>query len=256
MAQQKYTLGRGRLYFAPFKTDTQTPIGERYLGNTPAFALTIDAENLDHFNSDAGIREKDDSVAIQVNRKGTLTTDNIDLKNVALFFFGEHDTLTTEAAVGSTETLTDVEPGLEYQLGTTDDTPSGVRKVSNVVVEMGATTFVVDTDYTVDADLGRIAIVEGGAILLNDDLDITYDVAASTRERVISGTEPVEGALRFVAYNPKGADTDYFMPWVKITPNGDYALKGEEWQAIPFNVEVLKKTTVPAILADGRAFTA
>ena len=44
------------------------------------------------------------------------------------------------------------------------------------------------------------------------------------------------------------------MPYVKISPNGDYALKGDEWQQIPFNIEILKKTGFEALYSDGRAY--
>ena len=51
--------------------------------------------------------------------------------------------------------------------------------------------------------------------------------------------------------NPKGADCTYFLPYVKLSPNGDYALKGDEWQQIPLSVEVLKPTNAEAIYRDG-----
>ena len=48
---------------------------------------------------------------------------------------------------------------------------------------------------------------------------------------------------------------DYFFPAVSLSPNGDFALKGDEWQQIPLNVEILKGATNEAIYADGRAVT-
>ncbi len=41
MAANNQTLGRGKVYFSKFKTDTYTPEGYRYLGNTPSFNLSI-----------------------------------------------------------------------------------------------------------------------------------------------------------------------------------------------------------------------
>ncbi len=68
----------------------------------------------------------------------------------------------------------------------------------------------------------------------------TYDTTVASYDRVISGGTAIEGTLRFIADNPTGDNIDYFFPWVKITPNGDMALKGDTWQVLPFNVEVLK----------------
>ena len=92
------TLGRGELWFAPYLTGTTTPDGERYIGNSPEFSLTIENENLDHFNSDHGVNEKDDSIVLSTNRTGAFTSDNIGMENLALFFLGEAKTITTAAA--------------------------------------------------------------------------------------------------------------------------------------------------------------
>jgi hypothetical protein len=256
MAKERnnYTLGRGEIYFGRFLASTQTPEGERYLGNTPEYSLTIESEDLDHFDSDRGIREKDDSIVLEVTRSGSLITDNIVPANVALFFFGDASTVTTTAAASLEETFAAVIQGLFYQLGQTTANPVGVRGVETVVVAPagGGTAFILDTDYEIDVDLGRIQILNGGAIASGTGILVTYGLLASTNDRVISGSQAVEGSLRFIAFNPKGSNFDYFMPWVKLSPNGDYALKGEEWQQIPFTLEVLKKTGLEAIYMDGR----
>ena len=81
-----------------------------------------------------------------------------------------------------------------------------------------------------------------------------YTTLASSRTRIISGSTPIVGALRYIAFNPAGQQLDWYMPYVKISPNGDYALKGDEWQQIPFNIEILKKTGFEALYIDGRAY--
>ena len=264
---QNYTLGRGEIYFARFTNETtKLAGGERYIGNTPEFSLTISQEVLDHFSSDRGIREKDESIALQVNRTGTLTTDNINPENVALFFFGAKSDV-VEAGGQVTEELAAVQQELYYQLGVSEARPAGARGITDpsssnsagtfTVAEsdsnsLGGTPFVEGTDYEMDYDLGRLYIKAGGGIANNTNLIVTYNVRAATFERTISGSQPVEGAMRFIAYNPTGDDIDYYFPWVKISPNGDYALKSDEWQTIPFNIEVLKRTDREAIYADGR----
>ena len=253
------TLGRGELRFAKFKPGTTTPGGERYIGNTPEFNLTIENENLDHFNSDHGVNEKDDSIVLSTNRTGSLTTDNIHPENLALFFLGSTKKVTVAAAVAEVDTFTDVEGGLYYQLGTSSANPSGVRKVTNVTVAVsggggGGAAPAAGDDYTIDLELAQIYIVPGGA-LEGKSISVTYDVSASTRQQIISGATAVEGSLRFVSFNPKGEKIDYFMPQVSITANGDYALKGDDWQAIPFTIEIKKKGDLAAIYADGRPFT-
>lgn len=374
--QQNYTLGRGQVFFSRFKGDTQVPLGFRYIGNTPEFSMTIETENLDHFSSDRGIREKDDSVPLEVTRNGTLVTDNIHPENVALFFFGVNSKLTQIPANNLTEAFTGIVKGTALKLGVSSAAPSGLFGISknafNVyttgaslvaatgtvtfagagadgdIIEIGGiaytmravptnpndvdiggtatdsaanlvaavmagagagtaygtgtlkhpdvtasnaagvvtvtasvsgtagndislsetgsstsvsganlsggsgASFIEGDDYEVDYDNGLVTILAAGAIPAGGDVSVAYSVRGSTRERVISGSTPVEGAIKYVARNPKGQQINYYLPWVKITPNGDYALKGDEWQQIPMNIEILKPAGSEAIYADGQ----
>ncbi|ARB05716.1 tail length tape measure protein [Synechococcus virus S-ESS1] len=251
---RNYTLGRGKVHFARFKPGTQVPDGFFYIGNTPEFSLTIESESLDHFSSDEGIREKDDSVPLEVNRTGSLTTDNIDPENVALFFFGSSSVITQAAVASATETLTGIKAGHSYKLGVGPTNPAGYMGIDTTgfTVEVGVTPLVVDVDYTMDFDNGVITFLPDSVLAVDAaDVDVTYAVAASTRSRVISGSEPVEGAMMYITKNPKGTDCTFYMPYVKVMPNGDYALKGDEWQQIPLALEVLKPLTGEAIYRDG-----
>lgn len=255
MEPMNYTLGRGELYFNKFKPGTMVGIGERYFGNTPEVNQTVESESLDHYNSDRGIREKDASVVLQTDRTGTFTTDHISPANIALFFLGSSEVLTQTADTGETETIEGVQQGLFYQLGVTSTNPTGVRNVTNVTVKVAAADMVAGQDYMLNAELGRIEVLLGGDITSGSDIVITYDTLASTREVVVSGSTPVEGALRYIAQNPMGDQIDYFWPWVKISPNGDFALKGDEWQTIPFTFEALRRPGYEAVYATKRGVT-
>lgn len=248
-----YTLGRGKIHFARFTSGT-VPGPFRYIGNTPELNLTIEAETLDHYSSDEGIREKDDSVPLEVNRTGSMITDNIHPENVALFFFGETSTVTTTLAAAEAWSIVSAEVGMSYKIEATTVNPTGVFGIStsNLTVQInGGATLTEDTDFEMDYDMGIITILEGGAVTDGDQIDITYDRRASTRDRVISGSAPVEGAMMYRTYNPKGTDALFYFPYVKVSPNGDYALKGDEWQQIPFSLEILKDTGKEAIYRDG-----
>lgn len=253
---QNYTLGRGKVHFARFLDGTTTPDGFFYIGNTPEFNLTIEAQTLDHYSSDEGIREKDDSVPLEVNRTGSLTTDNIDPKNVALFFFGTASPVVQALVAAAPEVITNVKLDHSYKLGSTPANPAGVFGINatGLAAELvvGATALVLNVDYVVDLDAGVVTFPSTGTVVTEgDDVEITYAIRASTRDRVISGSEPVEGAMMYITKNPKGTNCVYYLPYVKITPNGDYALKGDEWQQIPLSLEVLKLEGSEAIYRDG-----
>lgn len=251
-----YTLGRGEVHFAQFRPGTTIPLGERYLGNTPAFSITASQENLDHYSSDRGVRVKDASVLLQLDYTGTLTTDNVDLTNLSYFFLGDKTTLTTVEVQVPSEVVGPVEQGLSYQLGTSTANPSGVRGLTAFSIKpaSGTTAYVAGKDYAVDLVTGRVTILDGGAILDGSSPVATYTIGATTRDQVIAKSKTIEGSLRYLSKNPQGAQIDYFMPQVKLTPNGDYALKGDDWQALTFNIEIIKKGSLEAIYLDGQPY--
>ena len=263
---KSYVIGKGRLYFDAFLPGTKTPTGERYLGNSPELSSTIAQDTLDHIDADQGLNVKDDQVTIQNDLTGAFVLDSIENANVALWYGGDTETVSVLAATGVTDPDTTIKRGRFYQIGTSDINPSGTRKVVNVVVS-SVVPAVVPTDppvvtvipnannFDIDLELGRI-YVEADAPGLTDTtvLRVTYDQEAIVRETTIAKGDEVRGAMRFIANNPHGPDKDYFWPYVKVTSNGDYALKGDSWQQMSFTYEALKRDdTVDRLYIDGRS---
>lgn len=268
---QKYTLGRGEVFFDKFKPGTNIGEGERYLGNTPEYSLTNDVETLVHFNSDRGLREKDESVLLEISSSGSMTCDNISGDNVALFFLGNLLTKSSTSVTAQKEVFTSWKRGHTMQLGTTDTTPTGVRKVSNVKVGKAASNATIDMsgdissmsgvtiidaagNYEVDTELGRLYL-EPTSSEINGDIKLVvqFDVAAQSRQMVVSSNDVVQGSLRFVAHNAKGENKDYFFPKVTLSPDGDYNLKGDDWQSMGFTFEALKLPGRERVYIDIRA---
>jgi len=256
MDTKNYVLGRGKLFFDPFAPGTRTRIGEAYFGNTTEFNLTIESESLDHFDSDQGVRTKDDSVILELTRTGAMTTDNISEENAALFILGELSEVTQEATPVMAENLGVALPGRFYQLGNTVTNPQGVRGVTTVSVTDDAATPVVaveGTDYNLDAALGRIEIIDGGLFDGIKNALVDYTPTANTRKRVTtSSSASVDGAIRFIASNAKGKQKDVYIPYVTLQPTGDWSMKGEDWQTMAFSIEVGELPGLAAIYVDGR----
>lgn len=134
---------------------------------------------------------------------------------------------------------------------------SGTGTLAGGVDQSGAVPLVANTDYELDSVRGVITFLETSPNL-TDNADVaisSYDIAAATYDRMISGSNKVEGAIRFDAYNAEGDQIDYRMAFVTLSPNGDLPLKGEDWMAIPFNVEINKLAAREAIYANGQPFT-
>jgi len=247
-----YVLGRGKLFFDPFIPGTKTKTGQRYFGNTTEFNLTLESEKLDHFSSDSGIRTKDDSTLLELNRTGSFTTDDITAENLALFVLGDVSTVTQASTPVTGEALGVMIPGRYYQLGASTSNPVGVRGVSAVTITPSSGSAVAGTDYTLDADLGRIYII-GGVFDGVKTATAAYTPAANTRERVTTNASAsVEGELTFISHNAKGVQKDWVFPYVTVTPSGDFGLKSDDWQAMSFDFEVGELTGVAAIYIDGR----
>jgi hypothetical protein len=251
-ASENLTLGRGQVYFGKFKSGTKVVEGYRFLGNAPQLNLSVENERLDHFSSTSGLREKDESIIVQRMLTGALTVDDMNFDNIAMFFQGDRSTQTQTSATAVANTFTGVKKGMSYQLGESTINPSGVRKVTSVVVTRSSTPMVLNTDYTLDADLALVTVLNTGAIADGDSITVTFNVSATTRRRIISGETQIEGALKYVSFNPAGEKVDYLLPYVKVTPTGDLSLIGEEWQSLQFTIEALVLGAQALLYIDGR----
>lgn len=251
---KNYTIGRGDLYFAVRDPTTGVLGGERAIGNTTDFSYAVSSTTLKHYGMSQGMRVQDREVPIQADYSAKFTTDDVNPKNIAALLLGDASTVAITSATAVVESFVGIETGLTYQIGISTANPSGLQKVANVVVKKGVTSAVLNTDYTVDLTLGRVTPTPGGLFADGDTMAVTYDRTAVSQSRVSSGSTVVEGALRLIAHNPEGDDIDYYMPDVKLSPNGDFAIKVEnDWQKMPFMVSLNTPNGGAAIYADGRA---
>lgn len=249
-----YSLGKGEVSLSLFKTGTQIPTGFLPVGNCPDFSIKVTSKTLDHFSSTAGIREKDDQAVLDTERTASITTDNLSMENLAMFFLGEVLKTSVLATVTvPSETIESPELGVVYYLGTATY-PAGARGINATTVDLtqGATTLVRGTDYLVNEDTGAIEFISGGSFVAGTDVvSGEFNLKAASHTQVISGTTPFEGALRFEATQVKGEKRSFYLPWVKLTPDGDYSMIGETWGEMKFSVEILKPTGKEAIYANG-----
>lgn len=241
MAEQNQTLGSGRLMFDRFADGSKTPTGEfRYLGNTPAFNLSHSGDTLDHYDADHGPKTKDISVDTRSDDAGSFGTDDVSRENMAMWFRGE--VLDTSVASASAQTWTKaVKLGRSYQIGQTIGSPQGVGQITITTLKIDTDTINAPGNWEVDLDRGLLTILDTATDIEDGDtIVVTYAVAAHTARQVVSRNMSIYGHLKFVADNAYGANRDCDMPYVKLSPDGDYDLKGDDWQTMNFTIEVLK----------------
>lgn len=262
-----YALGRGELHFAKYNVETGKYSGYRYLGNTPEFNINVETESLDHFNMDHGVGEKDASVITSSNRTGSIIADEITGPNLALFLFGESSTVAVSAMSATVaEEIPNVELDRSYPLGVTENDGIGVLRAIypgtgatafTVTNAAGSTTYVHGTDYLFDQRSAMIKTLKAGSIVAGSTIKVNYAEAAYTFESIVSGAEPTQGAIKYISDNAYGKDHDWYLPLVSVRPSGDFALKAEaDWQAMPFELEILRSGSLPAIMIAGRPVVA
>ena len=260
MASDNLAIGKGELWFAPFKTGTKNPDGFYFIGNCPEISLNREADTLPHYSSTRGLRRKDEEITIESMMRGNFTCDDVRTETAALFLMGTALTVTQTSGASQTSALVGVKKGRTYQLGESGLLPSGSRGITSIttvaLTATPATTYVANTDFTVDLELGLITILATGAIADNANITVTYVQGANTRSQVIASDNEAQGAMKYISYNPVGQKLDYFFPWVKVRPNGDIALVTEEWMTIPLSIEALYKDDLALAYLDGRPVVA
>lgn len=254
-----YLFGRGELYVDLFD-ENGNKTGERFLGNCPGFTLSIESEQFDHFSSTGGLRKKDFSAILSVNFNAEITCDDVSADNIALFLGGSVSTITQTATPVTNEAIV-VNQGRDYQLGASGSNGFGVQNVGSVVVTnvAGTTTYVLNTDYRLNAAKGRIHILPGGAITDGTTIHVDYTPTAGTFTRVSSGGAGSQtGAIRFISDNAGGSlNRDLYIASASLAPSGELPLITED-ELASFTLAVginEKDSGTPQIEVNGRLVT-
>lgn len=217
----QYVFGRGKLFVNKYSGGVYQ--GRRYIGNCPGFTLNVESEKFEHFSSTGGLRVKDLTVTISVNFNAQIVCDDVQNENLALFVGGTVSDLTQSATPVTNEAIV-VNKGYHYQLGLVGNNKVGVREVSSVTITntAGTTTYVLDTDYSLDADSGMFYVIPGGAITDGQTVHCDYTAAAGDRVLITSGSSgAIDAEIFFVADNASGDNRDLRIPLASIAPSGD-----------------------------------
>lgn len=178
-------------------------------------------------------------VTVRSSAPGTAGNDTTLAKTAAT---AGNITASGATLAGGTDTTEDVAlyRGRWHQLGVSADTPQGVRNVGSVVFDG-----VDEESYLVEAETGRVYVnADADDVVDGTVYEASYGISAAVEDVVIAKGETIEGELLFLANNAAGENKDYFWPYTKLTPDGDFSLKGDDWQNMTFNVEILKRDAV------------
>lgn len=220
---RKYTVGKGSVYFELQNTD-----GFIYLGNAPAVAFNMELEELLHFSSRSGINTQDGSVITQQDVTGTMTLDDIQNQNLRLFFMGSAATVSVQAVLtDQAQIIVNAQQDRVYRLG--------VFNISAVSVDdnLDSQTYVLDTDYELDAVRGLIYITEASAID-SIDIKVEFNQAQTTLTTINAATSTsIKGKLLFSGDPAEGTLVE-IIGFCLLKPGGEANMITDEWMELPF----------------------
>lgn len=234
-------LGGGKLYINEFD-DTGALTTEEWFGITEELVQTVEQEFITIENTE-GTSKFDDT---KVLSKTTITlawkTKNVSPVNIKRAFLGDK----TENVIASG---TDAQVTGAVVLDTA--IPLNYKFASNIVVKdaTDSTTYVLDTDYTVDTTVEPYTVtpLSTGSISASDVLHIGYDYAGYTEGLIKAFVlAKIEAQLRFKMANSLGSDYDITYPKCTVSSDGDFDLKAvEDAGYLSFKATVVKYGTEP-----------
>lgn len=251
-----YVFGRGQLFLNLYAAGVFE--GRRFIGNCPSFNLSVESEIFEHVSSTSGIQTTDLKVTKSTKFSGQIVCDDMQPENMALFLVGSQATLSQVATPVTNEAIV-VNKGFHFQLGLTVSNKVGIRDVTSVVVTdvAGTTTYVLNTDYKLDADSGMIYIIPGGAITNGQTIHVDYTPTAGSRPYIQSGDSgSLQGEIFFVSDNANGDNRDVRIPLATISPSGELPfITADDIGAITFDIgpSTLDSATKQIYIVDRRS---
>lgn len=221
-------LGKGKVYFDRM-TSLGVRTGERFVGNCTKLEVNTTDELKEKYSSAQASTPLLKSVNVRRTAEFALTLDEFTPDNVALALMGTKSALSQGSGGPITaEVIADVLQGCYYPVG--GSTPR--RKIKSVAVKgpSGTPTYTLTTDYKVDAESGRIYIVEGGGIVDGTHIEVDYSYDAATEIVLLGGnTNVIEGFLRFIGDPATGPILEAEVYKLSFTPDGAIGLIGDDY---------------------------
>lgn len=216
--------GSGDVLVDPL-TSAGVQTGLQLKGECPDVSVKIDGDieeqtgsGRDNFGQVVG------SVSIPKPGAASFTFTQADIEMFAMVFYGTGAVMTQSSGTGVAVTL-DVKPGRWVEMGK--------FRTSNEVVKniAGDVTYVLGTDYEINARLGLIKFVAGSALAGEAQAAITLDHAAVTGA-TIQGMTKSNIRIRLVVDGvdlDSGRDFMLVVHQLRLKPSGDVTIKGKKF---------------------------
>lgn len=150
----KYFAGQGKVYIAS-RTSEGLTSGFTWVGDADSLAINTSQDFLDVMESYTGNRTNVVHVPLTTDVSIELAVLNFDAANFARAFYGESATVAGASVTNEAHTAYN-DQAIFLQK------PKGI---SAVTITKGASTLVLDTDYSLDVNTGRVDFLPGSTII-------------------------------------------------------------------------------------------
>lgn len=238
--QEESFLGSGDLQLAVYKDGVL--LGERDVGNASQFVInppTLEKKELIGMRR-ANYSQTIKSVITKTEQELKFTLTDINRKNLALAMFGEDAVFTQAAGTATEESITarlDAWSKLENRKIV--DTAGSKPVVTNADASV---TYVEDTHYLVDYQVGRIQALSGGTITEGQELKVTYGYQAIEDGWKVASNKvsQFECFLRLIGRDQaNNRDCEVVVYKAQIEPAGDINWLTEDFNTLEFNGTIL-----------------
>jgi hypothetical protein len=237
MKPSLYKFGQGVISLA--KVDPDTGVRGKWfeIGDVSAMSLSLESASIKHYESQSGVQ----ALAVDYNYRITstlnMTIRSFDLDNLALFARGE---------VVSTPGGTVTNEALGSSIAAGDTVMLDHPKVESVVITSGGAPLVAGTDYTLDADFGKVTFMaaQTGAVTA------AYTYGATEQLAMLKNAASKNYALRFDELNIVRGGQKSIVELYKISPSLlsqlNFVSSGEEVDGAEVTAGALIDQTRPA----------
>jgi len=240
MPQAQGFIGSGDVYLNPYDPDTGLPTGWMYGGDSDKFAIKPNSEIKERKSKARnGYGQVKATVALQAPADLAMTFSEVNGPNLTLAFMGKATDLNVAAGSVAAQAVTFKKAGtgaVGVKLA------HGNVKEAGFALKNGATTYVKDTDYTVNWRLGLVLPVAGGALAaaILADADGSLACTVAYDHGAIGGTKisgAVQAQLRTAVMldgkNQVDGTPCICEVWDAIlTPEGEFDFLADDWNDV------------------------
>jgi len=209
---------------------------EEPFGLIDEFSLNITEEELKHISRTCGSVGIADKVVVKSTEiLADIVTPEISPKMLARAFKGNLTETDVPEGTDVSGTVTVVALDMPYTVGSRHITAITVKD------ETDATTYVENTDYSVNYTTGMLTALTGGAITDGEIVNVIYSNHAYTSWTIAAfTTKAATGKLRLEACAVEGMDIEYTFEKITLKLNGSFSIvSAEDFATLPLQGTVL-----------------